>query len=97
MGAADADSGNAHRIQRCGWIPDLPNARDRLHAAPMAVMAVLPPQADLRPQCPPLYDQGQLGSCTADAIAAALQFDRIKENLTPNYVLRASSSITTSA
>ena len=34
---------------------------------------------DLRPQCPPIYDQGQLGSCTANAIAGALQFDEIKE------------------
>src|SRR6185369_204499 len=35
----------------------------------------------LRPQCPPVYDQGQLGSCTANAIAAALEFDRRKQKL----------------
>ncbi|HYT65602.1 MAG TPA: C1 family peptidase [Vicinamibacterales bacterium] len=29
--------------------------------------------------CPPVYDQGQLGSCTAQAIAAALQFDQAKQ------------------
>lgn len=34
---------------------------------------------DLRPFCPPIYDQGELGSCTANAIAAAYQFDEMKE------------------
>jgi len=27
------------------------------------------------------YDQGQLGSCTANAIAAAIEFDRLKQGL----------------
>jgi C1A family cysteine protease len=43
----------------------------------------LPPSADLRPGCPPVYDQGQLGSCTANAIAGAIEFDQIKEKLPP--------------
>jgi len=30
---------------------------------------------------PPPYDQGQLGSCTANAIAGALEFDQIKQSL----------------
>lgn len=34
---------------------------------------------DLRNQCPVIYDQGQLGSCTANAICAAYQFDEIKD------------------
>jgi len=38
---------------------------------------------DLRVGCPPIWDQGQLGSCTAHAIAAAVEFDRIKQHLTP--------------
>ena len=70
-----------HKIQRYGWIPDLPDARDHLYAAPMAVAAALPPRADLRPECPPVYDQGQLGSCTANAIAAAVEFDQMKQTL----------------
>jgi C1A family cysteine protease len=45
-------------------------------------MAALPSKVDLRPECPKtVYDQGQLGSCTANAIAGALEFDRIKEGL----------------
>jgi len=35
-----------------------------------------PDSVDLRDRLPPCYDQGQLGSCTANALAAAIQFDR---------------------
>jgi C1A family cysteine protease len=34
----------------------------------------LPPTADLRPQCPPVVDQGQIGSCTANSSASAMAF-----------------------
>jgi C1A family cysteine protease len=67
------------KIQRYGWIPDLPDRRDRVFAAPAATLGALPPRADLRPLCPSIYDQGALGSCTAQAIAAALQCDQAKQ------------------
>ena len=54
-----------------GWMPDVPDQRDLVFAAARA--ARVPPAVDLRPGCPPVYDQGQLGSCTANAIAAAIQ------------------------
>jgi C1A family cysteine protease len=60
-----------------GWQKDLPDQRDHSYAAPLP----LPAKVDLRPQCPPVYDQGQLGSCTANAIAGAVQFDRLKQKL----------------
>lgn len=69
------------KISRYGWIPDLPDHRDYLYAAPVAFARVLPVKADLCPHCPPVYDQGQLGSCTANAIAAAIQFDQMKQQL----------------
>lgn len=62
---------------RFGWKPDLPDHRDHIYSAP--IFLVLPPHVDLRPGCPPVYDQGQLGSCTAQAIAAALEFDQMKQ------------------
>jgi C1A family cysteine protease len=34
---------------------------------------------DLRSTCPAVYDQGQLGSCTANAIGGALEFNQIKQ------------------
>ena len=68
-------------IRRYGWIPDVPDQRDHLYAAPPQYLAALPPATDLRGQCPPVYDQGMLGSCTANAIAAAIEFDRLKQDL----------------
>jgi C1A family cysteine protease len=69
------------KIQRYGWIADLPDQRDQLYAAPPEVLAKLPPSVDLQGGCPPIYDQGQLGSCTANAIGAAMEFDQMKEKL----------------
>src|SRR5262247_4283203 len=66
-------------IQWYGWVPDIPDQRDRMYSAPHQVLKALPSKVDLRPQCPPIYDQGQLGSCTANAIGAALQFNQIKQ------------------
>lgn len=69
-----------------GWVPDLPDMRDHQYAAPQPVLNALPPMVDLTSHCPPVYDQGQLGSCTANAIAGAVQFDRAKQKLTPDFV-----------
>ncbi len=62
-----------------GWIPDIPDHRDHLYAAPLEWIAKLPAKVDLRLQCPDVYDQGQLGSCTANAIAGAMEFEQIKQ------------------
>jgi C1A family cysteine protease len=71
------------KIQKYGWIPDLPDQRDHIYAAPPAVLAALPRSVDLRDQCPQeVYDQGQLGSCTANAIAGAVEFGLLKQGLT---------------
>jgi len=75
-----------HTIKRYGWSPDLPDMRDHMYAAPVKTVTALPPKMDLRPHCPPVYDQGQLGSCTGNAIAGAVQFERQKQNLTPDFV-----------
>jgi C1A family cysteine protease len=69
-----------------GWIPDLPDQRDFQYAAPVEMLGVLPASVDLTSACPPVYDQGQLGSCTANAIAGAIEFDQIKQNLSPIFV-----------
>jgi len=68
-----------------GWIPDVPDHRDLLYAALVSV-AKLPEKVDLRPQCPPVYNQGSLGSCTANAISGAIQFERRKQELDPDFV-----------
>jgi C1A family cysteine protease len=75
-----------HRIRRFGWIPDLPDIRDHMYSAPQPTLATLPSTVDLRPNCPPVYDQAELGSCTGNAIAGAVHFDRKKQALSPDFV-----------
>ena len=77
----DDDTVTLRSVQRYGWVPDLPDARDFLYAAPEAVLAELPTSVDLRPQCPPVYDQGKLGSCTANAIGAAFEYQQVRSGL----------------
>jgi C1A family cysteine protease len=69
------------KTARYGWTPDLPDARDHLYAAPRPTLEALPPSADLRGQCPPVYDQEQIGSCTANAIGGAFEFETMKQGL----------------
>jgi C1A family cysteine protease len=66
-----------------GWIPDLPDNRDHLFALRPETVAALPAAVDMRQQCPAqVYDQGRIGSCTANAIAGAFEFDLLKQQLT---------------
>lgn len=77
------------RIKRMGWRPDLPDVRDygitspRLPAgfvrgimAPVAAIADV--EVDLREGCSPVYDQGDLGSCTAHGGIALHEFFELK-------------------
>lgn len=64
-----------------GWRPQKPDFRDvtfSLYRAP----AVVPTHIDMRPDMPPVYDQGQLGSCTGNGIAGAIEYMRGREGLT---------------
>jgi len=63
-----------------GWSPDLPDRRDQIYAAPLAQLGPLPQNVDMRAQCPAVFDQGQLGSCTANAIGGALEFDQMRQH-----------------
>ena len=73
-------------VAKCGWVPDLPDQRDLL-------LQVVPPKGfklsaafDLLDMCPPVYNQLSLGSCTAQAAAALVQFtekEEVKGKLRP--------------
>ena len=71
-----------------GWIPDLADQRDVMRVTPDEILRALPAAVDMRALCPPVYDQGKLGSCTANAIAAAIAFEQRKldapERFTPS-------------
>jgi C1A family cysteine protease len=69
------------RVARYGWVADLPDARDHLFSAPHIALAALPPSVDLSAGLPAAYDQGKIGSCTANAIAGAFEFAVRKQNL----------------
>jgi C1A family cysteine protease len=76
---SDAPTGLAVRTQkRYGWRPDSPDMRDYLMAVEPA--KALPRSLSLRRQMPPVYDQGQLGSCTANSIGAILEFNELKQD-----------------
>ncbi len=63
-----------------GWKPDLPDFRDHIYTPPKRFKNKLPPRVDLRENnFPNVYTtQGDLGSCTANAIGAAFQYAQRK-------------------
>ena len=66
-------------VKRFGWVPDIPDARDFMFSAPEAVLTALPKKVNLTSKMPPVYDQGQLGSCTANAIGAAFEYEQVQQ------------------
>ena len=56
-----------------GWVPDVPDQRDYLYSAIRPVIR-LPRKVDLRIYCSDIENQGNLGSCTAQALAGNLEF-----------------------
>jgi C1A family cysteine protease len=72
-------------IKRFGWVPDLPDQRDFAFRVPRRTAAALPSAVDLRPQMPPVYDQGLLGSCTSNAIGGAFEFELLKQK-EPDFI-----------
>jgi len=65
-----------------GWKPDIPDQRDHLFSAVGKPMAALPPRVDLRAGCSHVEHQGTLGSCTAQAIVACVEYLEIKATKT---------------
>lgn len=67
-------------VQTYGWKGDKVDHRDHFYQLFHSInRSTLPPTVDLRSKCPPVYNQGKLGSCTANAIGAAYQFDEQKQ------------------
>lgn len=70
--------------KKYGWIPDIPDRRDKKYALIRRIMhPALPSKVNLKPQCPPVFDQGDLGSCTANALCAAKEFISPKDGRVP--------------
>jgi C1A family cysteine protease len=56
-----------------GWRPDTPDQRDHEYR-PKLIR--LPRKVDLEKYCPPVMDQGSLGSCTAHGASVAIRYER---------------------
>ena len=84
MGAyASTQKDNNEEFKKYGWVRDIPDHRDIHRTRKLRrTDAVI----DLRSKCPEIYNQGKLGSCTANAIAAAYQFDELKQNETNTFI-----------
>ena len=71
--------GRNELINKFGWIPDRPDQRDKLFESYRA--GSLPKSVDLRSGCSQVFDQGSIGSCTANAAIGALEFLEIKDGI----------------
>lgn len=56
-----------------GWRPDVPDQRDFFYKAIKPVIR-LPKSIDLRKNCSSVENQGELGSCTANALSGNIEF-----------------------
>lgn len=77
---------SASKVFHTGWLPPLPDSRDYTEQHPeilkcihklglqMREKRVAPDKADLRAWCSPVEDQGEIGSCTANAAAGAIEY-----------------------
>lgn len=66
------------KTKKYGWLPDVPDRRD-FRGLRLTVPRKLPDVVDLRKQYSliPIFNQGNLGSCTANAISAAYMADYV--------------------
>jgi len=67
---------NNTNINKYGWKVDLPDHRDIYYTKNSRIEST---KIDLREKCPKIYNQGNLGSCTANAIGFAFQYDEMKQ------------------
>ena len=75
----------ARKIHRYGWKPSLPDLRDHIaDSSELKIQDEVDPRADL----PAVFDQGQLGSCTANAVAAAVEYDAKLNGSDPGVLSR---------
>lgn len=85
-GLESGEGSPARRVVSMGWHPDLPDFRDRhlshqnvgkkLKSVKSLVTsgAPIPEKCDNRGWCSPIEDQGQLGSCTAQAAVGLMEY-----------------------
>jgi C1A family cysteine protease len=79
-------NGGEHTTRGYGWRPSLPDHRDVVaDASEIPILEEVDPRGEYMT---PVYDQLQLNDCTANAVAAAIDADRIVDGLEPMYPSR---------
>ncbi|WP_244464372.1 hypothetical protein [Candidatus Liberibacter africanus] len=73
------------RKSQLGCIPDIKDIRDFRYTLNKSLIDKLPPKVDLTPSFP-AYNQGHIGSCTANALAGAIEYQRIAHSEKPDFV-----------
>lgn len=68
--------------KKYGWRRSLPDPRDYKYTLPVHTMIDLPNKFNLIDKCPPVWDQGELGSCTAHGACFVYKFNQEQEKLT---------------
>jgi C1A family cysteine protease len=72
-----------------GWVPDFPDHRDEFFTATQSQIQAVPPKWDLRKDGNfdfDIYDQGQLGSCTGNGIAAAIEYAQRQSKMSNPFI-----------
>jgi C1A family cysteine protease len=83
--AFEAAGMTPRKIHGYGWKPSLPDLRDHIaDASDLPILDEVDPRADL----PDVFDQGHLGSCTANAVAAAVEYDAKLNGTDPGFLSR---------
>ena len=72
--------------RRYGWKPDVPDHRDLVYRPRRTVP--VPADLDMRQEQPPIFDQGQLGSCTGNGIAGELEAQALAQSEQPTLLSR---------
>jgi C1A family cysteine protease len=73
-------------LKKYGWLRDKPDHRDIVYQLPKKIK--IPTKVDLRNLQSLVYDQGDLGSCSANSIAGCIDYIRIKNKKPPYYPSR---------
>jgi C1A family cysteine protease len=73
------------QVHHYGWRPGLPGVlREAANTTGLAIL----PEVDPRPHMPRIFNQLALGSCTANATAAAFQYDAKLDGHDPGHLSR---------
>lgn len=81
--AGNLTEGGTGGLCPLGWKKDAIDHRDYILQTPLTKDIIT--KIDLRPNCPPVYDQGNLGSCVSNGTSFGVQYDQKKYNMTHQF------------